>query len=470
MAANRINAAMCLRTKRNKNTRKPFSLILLLSGCSIFFLTRSDSKRLAPLRLSNITEGHVSTMGKSSLINGNDDNASSVTTVNATVGKKMSSSSAQKRDVSCGAHNASDCKSCPQGNGAAWCNGECKWINDDCVHETEFSIPLPDWYGGGFAQCLLPPSDQLRLDNEQDTQDDDHAQQRNDGGQVVKKKIAFLLEEYDGNITFPDVWGKYFQEADSSEYVLYIHMQNVLIPSTLKYEGFRKIKHLSKLFSLPESMSNMRTNIQILRTSTSSTWGRVMPILLSFWKHAIKDEDVAGVIPISGSCLPIKTFSQLRQSLITNRDGSEYAHHSILNIANEERTKAAHWSYLTRSALTEMISADGEKLAKESFCYGSATEELCPIQSIVRNNLPHQHGVITFDCWSKKTIEANYTSNPNAIKTTKTQPCAYKSVDSTYLENMVDSGAFFARKFHADAIVADLNISVRDYIVDYLSG
>jgi len=34
--------------------------------------------------------------------------------------------------VSCGAHYAPSCADCPQGNGAAWCNGDCKWINNQC--------------------------------------------------------------------------------------------------------------------------------------------------------------------------------------------------------------------------------------------------------------------------------------------------------------------------------------------------
>jgi len=34
--------------------------------------------------------------------------------------------------VSCGNHNAPSCYECPQGNGAAWCNGECSWIDNQC--------------------------------------------------------------------------------------------------------------------------------------------------------------------------------------------------------------------------------------------------------------------------------------------------------------------------------------------------
>ena len=29
--------------------------------------------------------------------------------------------------VSCGNHRAPTCADCPQGHGAAWCNGECTW-------------------------------------------------------------------------------------------------------------------------------------------------------------------------------------------------------------------------------------------------------------------------------------------------------------------------------------------------------
>ncbi|KAL7539051.1 hypothetical protein ACHAXR_009004 [Thalassiosira sp. AJA248-18] len=41
--------------------------------------------------------------------------------------------------VSCGFHTAHSCSGCPQGNGASWCNGDCKWCNAraECVHATE---------------------------------------------------------------------------------------------------------------------------------------------------------------------------------------------------------------------------------------------------------------------------------------------------------------------------------------------
>lgn len=35
-----------------------------------------------------------------------------------------------KPTVSCGGHEASSCELCPQGNGAAWCNGDCIWNHE----------------------------------------------------------------------------------------------------------------------------------------------------------------------------------------------------------------------------------------------------------------------------------------------------------------------------------------------------
>jgi len=44
----------------------------------------------------------------------------------------VSFSGAQKQ-VSCGNHKATSCDECPQGHGRSWCNGDCLWINDQCI-------------------------------------------------------------------------------------------------------------------------------------------------------------------------------------------------------------------------------------------------------------------------------------------------------------------------------------------------
>ena len=34
-------------------------------------------------------------------------------------------------NVSCGNHGATTCADCPQGNGASWCHGDCRWVDAD---------------------------------------------------------------------------------------------------------------------------------------------------------------------------------------------------------------------------------------------------------------------------------------------------------------------------------------------------
>lgn len=39
--------------------------------------------------------------------------------------------------VSCGSHHARSCDECPQGHGASWCNDQCIWKNEQCVHSAK---------------------------------------------------------------------------------------------------------------------------------------------------------------------------------------------------------------------------------------------------------------------------------------------------------------------------------------------
>mmetsp|Transcript_7428 Transcript_7428/g.23341 ORF Transcript_7428/g.23341 Transcript_7428/m.23341 type:complete len:179 (-) Transcript_7428:287-823(-) len=43
--------------------------------------------------------------------------------------------------VSCGGHRAESCFACPQGNGAVWCNGDCTWVEGECVRRTPPQTP-----------------------------------------------------------------------------------------------------------------------------------------------------------------------------------------------------------------------------------------------------------------------------------------------------------------------------------------
>ena len=49
--------------------------------------------------------------------------------------------------VSCGGHSALTCDLCPQGNGAAWCNGDCLWNVADSSCQERSAEPPPTLEG-----------------------------------------------------------------------------------------------------------------------------------------------------------------------------------------------------------------------------------------------------------------------------------------------------------------------------------
>jgi polypeptide N-acetylgalactosaminyltransferase len=55
--------------------------------------------------------------------------------------EKEPKSNATENSVSCGQHRALNCQLCPQGNGKAWCNGDCTWcdITSQCISEADFN-------------------------------------------------------------------------------------------------------------------------------------------------------------------------------------------------------------------------------------------------------------------------------------------------------------------------------------------
>ena len=244
------------------------------------------------------------------------------------------------------------------------------------------NIPMPTWrWVGG---CHMPPKDQLSIKAK--TSESNSKHQR---GDTPRNKIAFLLMEYN-DITFPEVWAQYF--GDSSDYVLYVHIQHRNIPETLDYHEFQS-KH-PNIWTAHASMSNMTQNMKLLETNTDAHYYHLMPILHSFWRYAIADESIVGFFPLSGACLPVKNFSALRQALIFDRSKDEMDY-SILMNDNEQR-KAELWGYVSRRAVSEIVVGyAGVDLGKKGACAGPVSEEVCPAQLIQHLRLPIHHGVIT---------------------------------------------------------------------------
>ena len=63
--------------------------------------------------------------------------------------------------VSCGNFFAESCSDCPQGNGASWCNGDCKWLSGQCI-DGMFNSLVGDGFcndGTNNAGCLFDGGD-----------------------------------------------------------------------------------------------------------------------------------------------------------------------------------------------------------------------------------------------------------------------------------------------------------------------
>ena len=74
------------------------------------------------------------------------------------------------------------------------------------------------------------------------------------------------------------------------------------------------------------------------------------------------------------------------------------------------------------------------------------------------------HGVTTFDCWSREKL-LNFTVHGELVKFQNSSPCQFLATDSSMMDRLFQSGAFFARKFEETAVVGDLNTTVKNYIL-----
>ena len=224
--------------------------------------------------------------------------------------------------------------------------------------------PLPEWFDSSSVQCSLPPRDQLLRETNSSLL----------SAENKKVKIAFLLMEYD-NVTFPQVWNRYFGDSDVDS-TLYVHFQSQNVPKTMSMPEYKST------FPDDNRLNGLNTpGLVVLKTMSESRHGDLMPTMLRFWKEAIEnDEQVTELYALSGSCLPIKPFSQFFSGVQQARDVHSFSA-SVVNFGRSDRLKASAWGMYTREAVHVMVN-DGAfwkngtcaKVSKGS----GATEEVCP--------------------------------------------------------------------------------------------
>ena len=322
-------------------------------------------------------------------------------------------------------------------------------------HREAVDVPLPRWMDGN-AQCSMPPSDQFAVHSY--NIETSVSTKRS----TTRRRVAFLLMEYE-SVTFSRIWSRYFRDADPRDFVLYVYIQKSRVSSIMAYDEYRRAFPQDNLLA-GLTVSSSSSNIVILPSNNKTKWGNLMPTLLDFWSAAVQDDSVAGFMYLSGRCLPLKPFSYVHPTIM-----SFHPDLSILNFANVFRTKASMWGYHSRRAAVAMLPYTAE-ISHRTSCHDvyrkndSASEELCPALMMPRLGLPTQHGVTTFDCWSRKKL-LNFSVNGELVKLRKSSPCQFIATDSSMMDRLFQSGAFFARKFEKNAVVADLKTTVKNYIM-----
>jgi len=95
----------------------------------------------------------------------------------------------QKSDqVICGQHTASKCSECPQGNGASWCNGDCEWINENCV------LRASSQQDQGIGQVFSNPTEDENDPLNGLSQEDEQSKHLNQECTVSKEECTAGLE------------------------------------------------------------------------------------------------------------------------------------------------------------------------------------------------------------------------------------------------------------------------------------
>ena len=237
------------------------------------------------------------------------------------------------------------------------------------------------------------------------------------------RKIAFCFLIYD-IINHEDLWNLFFTNIDPNKYSIYIH-----------YKDSAPLTYFNK-YKLKKRIQTKYAHISLVQAQN---------ILLN---EALKDPSNEHFILISGSCVPVKPFNYIYQTL-----NPEYSYFSgasqnycfprcndtLKYIDRKYIYKTSQWCILNRKHASLMI-ADRSYLKWFSKVY--AADEHCYITNIMHNNL--QHEINTEIC-------------PRHVDWNRGHPYNYNSITNEELDSLVSSKHLFARKFDKVCDLSALN-------------
>jgi len=248
-------------------------------------------------------------------------------------------------------------------------------------------------------------------------------------------KIAFLFLIYD-IINHENIWFRFFNGISKNKYNIYIHYK-----TNDKLEFFNEYK-------INKTVNTKYADISIVKAQN---------ILI---KEALKDKNNKHFIFLSGSCIPLKSFNYIYNTL-----DIKYSYFHIADpddcfpdcevalkyIPKKHINKASQWCILNRRHSELLIK--GEECANNYLIWFKDTyapDELCYISYL---------SYIYNDSFSNELISTSYVSPPEVATTfanwddmnykyvSERELKNYKYINEDELEHLLRSKSLFGRKF-----------------------
>lgn len=228
------------------------------------------------------------------------------------------------------------------------------------------------------------------------------------------RKIAFCFLIYD-IINHEELWNLFFNNIDPNKYSIYIHYKN---SAPLTY--FNKYK-------LKKRIQTKYADISLVQAQN---------VLLN---EALKDPSNEHFILVSGSCIPVKPFNYIYETL--NPEYSYFSNTSqnrcfprcndaLKYVDRKYIYKTSQWCILNRKHASLMTTSRGYL---KWFSKIHAADEHCYITSIMYNNL--QDEIYT-------------ETDPTYVDWCRGDPYNYNNISDEELLSLVSSKHLFARKFN----------------------
>lgn len=248
-------------------------------------------------------------------------------------------------------------------------------------------------------------------------------------------KIAFLYLIYD-KINQDRLWCDFF--ANEIDYTIYIHH------STVKND-------LSPFFQGQKIIQTVPTQ-----------WGQysIVNATLRLLREAYMDPDNTYFCLVSGSCIPVKPFSYVRETLIRHGKKSHFyvfdtndcwprCNQATRHIPREVIRKSSQWWIMSRDHVEIVLN---DRKCQRAFNYpGSVADEHYFITSLTRNKADL---VLSSGDMSQATTMVNWGYNYKMAKPADgCHPHLYKSITSDELDYLSSCPCLFARKFAPECII-----------------